>query len=149
MTGVEGKKVNLAITGMWKQVGVNAVLQQAELRNHFADLRQGDFEVAWAGWVGENNPEHYLTLLQSDIGNVNYGRFKLAGYDEILHNAQSMASMSARNKLLNDAERLVVDHYPVIPLYTVAVRRLISNQITGWHENLRDVHQIRYLVRTP
>jgi oligopeptide transport system substrate-binding protein len=147
VNSVEGKKVNLAITGMWKQIGVDAVLQQAELRNHFADLRQGDFQVAWAGWVGENNPEHYLTLLQSDIGNVNYGRFKLAAYDEILHSAQSMADLSDRNKLLNDAERLVVNHYPVIPLYTVAVRRLVSQNISGWHENLRDVHQVRYLVR--
>lgn len=46
------KKVNLAITGMWKQVGVNALLQQADMRTHFGDLRQGDFQVAWAGWVG-------------------------------------------------------------------------------------------------
>ncbi len=149
VSGVEGKKVNLAITGMWKQIGVNAVLQQAELRNHFAELRQGDFDIAWAGWVGENNPEHYLTLLQSDIGNVNYGRFKNEAYDQILREAQAMASLSARNDRLHEAEKLVVNDYAVIPLYTVAVRRLVSRDLSGWHKNLRDVHQVRYLKFLP
>jgi len=149
ISGVDGKKVNLAVTGMWKQIGVRAVLHQAELRNHFADLRQGKFDIAWAGWVGENNPEHYLSLLQSDIGNVNYGRFNLPAYDAIIAHAQSMASLPARNARLQQAEALVVHHYPVIPLYTVAVRRLVSAQLYGWRENLRDVHQLRYLTFNP
>lgn len=145
VTGIEGKKVNLAITGMWKQIGVNAQLHQTELRTHFADLRQGDFDVAWAGWVGENNPEHYLSLLQSDVGNVNYGRFKNDDYDALMAKAQTQASMQQRNNLLHEAETLVVHHYPVVPLYTVTVRRLVHPQLQGWLENPRDVHQVRYL----
>lgn len=149
VNGVENKKVNLAITGMWKQIGVKAVLQQAELRNHFADLRQADFDVAWAGWIGENNPEHYLTLLQSDIGNVNYGRFQSTAFDAILRDAQTMASLEKRNQRLREAEALVVKDYAVVPLYTSAVRRLVSPQLQGWYPNLRDVHQVRYLSRKP
>lgn len=145
VSGVEGKKVNLAITGMWRQIGVLADLQQAELRNHFADLRQGNFDVAWAGWVGENNAEHYLTLLQSDIGNVNYGRFADTRFDQIIKDAQTMANATDRNARLADAEAYAVNLYPVVPLYTVSVRRLVSEQIDGWQNNLRDVHQVRYL----
>ena len=142
---VEGKKVNLAITGLWKRIGVNAVLQQGDIRNHFADLRQGDFEVAWAGWVGENNAEHYLTLLQSDIGNVNYGRFADAAFDGKIRQAQAEADYAKRNQLLAEAEALVVDQYAVVPLYMTAVRRLVSPQLQGWYENPRDMHQSRYL----
>ncbi len=149
VNGVENKKINLAITGMWRQLGVQASLQQAELRNHFAELRQANFDVAWAGWVGENNPEHYLTLLQSDIGNVNYGRFNSPAFDEILRDAQTMASLTERNQRLRQAEALVVNDYAVIPLYTSAVRRLVSPQLSGWYPNLRDVHQVRYLRFEP
>ncbi|XOV83085.1 MAG: peptide ABC transporter substrate-binding protein [bacterium] len=145
VSGAEGKKVNLAITGMWREIGVVASLQQAELRNHFADLRQGDFDVAWAGWVGENNAEHYLTLLQSDIGNVNYGRFADEKFDDMIRTAQQLADAAERNAQLAAAEAYVVDFYPVVPLYTVSVRRLVSQQISGWENNLRDVHQVRYL----
>ena len=113
------------------------------------ELRQGDFEVAWAGWIGENNPEHYLTLLQSDIGNVNYGRFKSAAFDQILREAQDMASLTERNERLRAAEALVVEDYAVVPLYTSAVRHLVSTELEGWHPNLRDVHQVRYLRFKP
>lgn len=142
---IEGKKVNLAVSGMWKRIGVNAVLQQSDIRSHFAALRQGEFQVAWAGWVGENNPEHYLTLLQSDIGNVNYGAFADAAYDAKIRQAQQEADFDRRNYLLAEAEALVVHHYAVVPLYMTSVRRLVSPQLVGWYENPRDMHQTRYL----
>ncbi len=145
VAGIEGKKVNLAVLGMWRQIGVQGVLQQAELRNHFADLRQGNFQVAWAGWVGENNPEHYLTLLKSDIGNVNYGRFTNEEFDNHIRAAQREADLIKRNRQLHIAEAAVVHHYPVIPLYTVTVRRLVSPKLKGWVENGRDIHPSRYL----
>ena len=106
--------------------------------------------MAWAGWVGEANAEHYLTLLQSDIGNVNYGRFRNQAFDTLITLAQQQADRNARNLKLQEAEALVVTDYAVLPLYTVAVRRLVNPDITGWQENLRDMHQSRYLKwRTP
>ncbi len=72
----DGKRTNLAIASFWRQIGVDARLRHTELKVHFSDLRQGDFQVAQAGWIGENNPGHYLDLLVSDAGNVNYGRYR-------------------------------------------------------------------------
>ena len=145
VVGLENKKVNLAITGMWRNIGVRAELHQAELRTHFADLRRGDFEVAWAGWVGENNAEHYLTLLQSTIGGVNYGRFSDPDVDRWLASAQTQADRATRNAHLREAELASLARFPVIPLYTNAVRRLVDPRLTGWHDNPRDMHQVRHL----
>jgi len=142
---IEGKKVNLAVAGMWRQIGVQTQLYQAEIRSHFGDLRQGNFDVAWAGWVGESNAEHYLSLLESDTGNVNYGRYKNSAFDDLMHQAKSAVTIPARNALLSQAEHLVVDDYPVVPLYTVSVRRLVSPKLDGWIDNPRDMHQVRYL----
>ncbi|MEE2785289.1 MAG: peptide ABC transporter substrate-binding protein [Pseudomonadota bacterium] len=145
VTGLENKKVNLAISGMWRAIGVKTSLQQADLRGHFADLRQGDFEVAWAGWVGENNAEHYLSLLQSDIGNVNYGRFRNNTFDDVMAQAQIEKDAALRNELLRTAEEIATHFYPVVPLYSNAVRRLVHPNLQGWYENGRDMHQSRYL----
>jgi oligopeptide transport system substrate-binding protein len=145
VSGLENKKVNLAITGMWQRIGVQAQLHQSELRTHFSDLRQGDFEVAWAGWIGENNAEHYLSLLQSDIGHVNYGRFTDATFDKLMHTAQQEADLHERNAKLRQAEAHSVHLYPVVPLYTNTVRRLVDPRLKGWFDNPRDVHQVRYL----
>ena len=44
-----------------------------------------DFQIAQAGWIGENNPGHYLDLLVTDAGNEPHvcteapGRQRLVG----------------------------------------------------------------------
>lgn len=146
LNNLENKKVMLAIGAMWQRIGVQATLQQADVRSHFADLRQADFEIAWAGWVGENNAEHYLSLLRSDIGNVNYGRFANATFDAVMLRAQDQANLMNRNALLASAEEIVTHYYAVVPLYSSTVRRLVHPDLKGWRENPRDMHQLRYLT---
>ena len=142
---IENKKVNLAIAGMWRRIGVVTQLQQTDIRGHFADLRQGNFEVAWAGWVGENNAEHYLSLLMSDIGSVNYGRFANETYDALMRQAQNQADTQSRNALLKAAEEVALHYYPVVPLYSNSIRRLVNPALKGWVENPRDMHHSRFL----
>ena len=143
--GAENKKVNLAIMGMWNQIGVITSLQQSDLKTHFGTLRQNDFQVGWAGWIGENNAEHYLELLDSNIGDVNYGRYANSLFDQAINQARSELTIADRNTQLALAEKLAVADYPVVPLYTLKTRRLVHQKLKGWSENLRDVHQIRYL----
>ncbi len=145
VNSLEGKKINLAIAAMWRQLGVETTLAQSELRAHFADLRQGSFEVAWAGWVGENNPEHYLSLLRSDIGNVNYGRYRNSAFDDRMAAARRQADATSRGELLRQAEQIMVADYPVVPLYMLASRRLVNASLQGWQDNVRNMHQSRYL----
>ena len=145
VSGAEAKRSNLAVAAFWKRIGVETQLHQSELKVHFADLRQNDFQVAQAGWFGENNAEHYLGLLVSDTGNVNYGRYANPAYDEIMARARAEADLDTRNAILSQAEKLVLPEYPVIPLHRVMIRRLVDSRIEGWHENPRDVHPARYL----
>ncbi|MCZ6620192.1 MAG: peptide ABC transporter substrate-binding protein [Gammaproteobacteria bacterium] len=145
VSGTEAKKTQLAIASFWKNIGVETQLHHAELKVHFADLRQGDFQVAQAGWFGENNAEHYLGLLVSDTGNVNYGRYANPEYDALMHAARQKANVKVRNVLLRKAEAVGIAEYPVIPLYSVMIRRLVDPAITGWHENSRDTHPVRFL----
>jgi oligopeptide transport system substrate-binding protein len=141
----DAKRTNLAIISFWKQIGVTASLHSSELKVHFSDLRQADFDVAQAGWVGENNAAHYLDLLVSDAGNVNYGRFENAEYDSMMALARTYPTIAERNALMEQAEAFVMTKYPVVPLWTTAIKRLVNPQLKGWHENNRDVHPARFL----
>ena len=141
----EVKKVNLAIAGMWRQLGVITELQQSTMNAHFADLRQGAFDVAWAGWIGENNAEHYLSLLASDVGDVNYGAYHSAEFDRLINLARNQADIAKRNQLLQQAEAVVLRDAPVVPLYSLASRRLVNPNLRGWYDNARDIHPLRYL----
>ncbi len=145
ISGNEAKRTSLATSAFWKALGVQVSLHHSELKVHFTDLRQGDFQVAQAGWIGENNAEHYLGLLVSDTGDVNYGGFADARYDELMAHARTLADPAARNAALRAAEAHVVHAYPVVPLYSISSRRLVSPALEGWHENHRDAHPARYL----
>ena len=145
ISGVESKRVQVAISAMWKDIGVVTTLHHTELKSHFADLRQGDFEVAQAGWFGENNPEHYLNLLVSDTGDVNYGRFASAAFDALMDRAHAQADLGRRLELLREAESVGLAEHPVTPLYAVTIRGLVNPRIGGWHANPRNVHGARYL----
>jgi oligopeptide transport system substrate-binding protein len=142
----DGKRTNLAIASFWRQLGVTTRLHHTELKVHFSDLRQGDFQIAQAGWIGENNPGHYLDLLVTDAGNVNYGRYSNPEYDALLNEARKQADIGIRHQTMAEAEAVALAEHPVIPLYSIAVKRLVHPGLRGWHENHRDVHAIRYLA---
>ena len=141
----DGKRTNLAIASFWRQIGVTTRLHHTELKVHFTDLRQGDFQIAQAGWIGENNPGHYLDLLVSDAGNVNYGRYRNADYDALMFEARGQADLTTRYALMREAEALAMSEFPVVPLWSVAVKRLVRPELKGWQENPRDVHAVRFL----
>ncbi len=141
----DGKRTSLAIASFWKQIGINTALHSSELKVHFTDLRQADFDVAQAGWIGENNPAHYLDLLVSDAGNVNYGRFQNDEYDALMARARRLPGTVERNALMREAEAIVMASHPVVPLWSLAVKRLVHPDLKGWSENNRDIHPSRFL----
>ena len=145
ISGTDSKKVQVAIAAMWKAIGVQTKLHHAELKAHFAALRQGEFQVAQAGWFGENNPEHYLELLMSATGEVNYGRFADAEVDALMAQAKASARVEERLALLRRAEAAALRLYPVVPLYAVSVRSLVNPRVAGWRTNARNIHPARYL----
>ena len=145
IAGADNKKAQVAIAQMWRAIGVETVLHHAELNAHFAALRQGDFQVAQAGWFGENNPEHYLELLMSTTGDVNYGRFADPKVDALMAEAKRTVALAPRLALLRQAEVAALAQHPVVPLYAVAIRSLVRPALRGWHPNPRNVHPLRYL----
>ena len=145
IAGADNKKVQVAIAAMWKAIGVETALHHAELNAHFAELRQGNFHVAQAGWFGGNNPEHYLELFMSTTGDVNYGRFANADVDALMADAKRTAGLDGRLALLRQAEVAALDLDPVVPLYAVTIRSLVNPRVTGWRSNARNVHPARYL----
>ena len=146
IAGDDNKTVQVAIASMWKAIGVSTRLHHADLASHFAALRQGDFEVAEAGWFGENNPEHYLELLMSATGEVNYGRFQDADYDSLMQRAKATVSLAERITLMQQAEVRGLSLDPVVPLYSVTIRSLVRKGVRGWQANPRNVHPARFLA---
>ena len=151
ISGEENKRVYVAIAAMWKEAGIETTLHHTNLATHFSDLQNGDFQVAQAGWFGENNPEHYIELLWSKIGPANYGRYASETFDAMFEAARSEADLTERLAKLAAAEQVGLRDFPVIPLYVTMTLNLVKPHVGGWVPNGRNLHPARFMywMETP
>lgn len=146
----------IAISAMWKEIGVEAELFNAETPVHYDALRAGDFEVGRAGWLNDySDPSNTLELLKSGTmsdgamnwGN-NYGRYSNAQFDALVTEAASMSDLGARALKLGEAEKVAMDEFAAIPLMWYLANNVVKPYITGFEDNAKDVHRTRWLTKT-
>ena len=66
---------------MWKAIGVQAELVNREVKVHYDELKQNNFDIARAAWVADyNDPQNFLYLLETRTGVQNYGRYSNSEY---------------------------------------------------------------------
>ncbi len=147
-TNENHKRIAIAIAAMWKPLGVEVELFNAETKVHYADLQEGISEVARAGWLADyNDAENFLGLLKSGI-NYNYGRWSNAEFDGLLEQAETETDMAARAELLRQAEQIAMEDSAAIPIYYYASRNVVSPKVQGFVDNVFDIHRTRWISKT-
>lgn len=152
--GLNNRRLAVAIAAMWREaLGIRTSLHEepfAEFLQSRADL--GTTMVFRSGWAADfRDVFAFASLFDSETGASDTG-WQSVAYDELLQ-----ASMQARNPrrrfaLLAEAERLLLEEQPIIPLYFDVRRRLVKPEVKGWEANPMDLHPSRhfYLVaRSP
>ena len=144
-TSDEHKKIAIALAAMWKPLGVEIEMTNAEATVHYQTIQAGDFDVARAGWIADyNDAENFLTLLRSGVGN-NYGAYSNPKYDKLLDQAAKTLDLDKREALLEKAENVALDDYALVPLLYYVTRNLVDPEISGWQDNAEDDHPSRWV----
>lgn len=147
-TNENHKRIAVAIAAMWKVLGVNVSLYNAEVKVHYAELKQGQLQVARAGWLADyNDPVNFLELLGSDSSH-NYGRWKNDEFDALLADAARTQDLKARAELLYKAEKIAIDDSAAIPIYYYLSENVVSPKISGFHDTVFDKHRTRWLSKS-
>jgi oligopeptide transport system substrate-binding protein len=142
------RRVAVAVAAMWKQVlGVNTQLVNEEWKVFVNNRKMGVVtEVFRGGWIADYaDPASFLDLFVSD-GALNHTFYHNEDYDRLM-NAARRASGNNRMDILAQAETELMQDMPVIPLYYYVSRHLVRPEVTGFLDNVRDVHLSRYLGR--
>ena len=144
--GLNNRRLAIAVAAMWREsLGVQTRLREepfAEFLESRADL--GTTMVFRSGWAADfRDVFSFAGLFDSETGASDTG-WRNAEYDELLQ-----ASMQARNPrrrlaLLAEAEQLLLDEQPIIPLYFDVRRRLAKPEVRGWMPNVMDLHPSRH-----
>jgi oligopeptide transport system substrate-binding protein len=140
------RRIAVAVSAMWKQVlGVNTQLVNEEWKVFVNNRRMGVVtEVFRGGWIADYaDPSSFLDLFVEGNG-LNNTFYRNADFEMLMKSA-ALASGESRMNLLQQAEAQLMRDMPVIPLYYYVSRHLVRPRITGFSENVRDVHLSRYL----
>jgi oligopeptide transport system substrate-binding protein len=110
------------------------------------EVGRGGFDAVRFQWLaGTTDPVSFLERLESGAGAMNQPGWRAARYDSLVREAERTADPGRRAALLAEAESLALAEQPVAPLYFYAGRRIVSQRVTGWVENVRGVHLSRWL----
>ncbi len=144
------KKIAEALQQMWKQnLGVNVGLYNQEWKVYLDTLQQMQFQLARQGWIGDyNDPTTFLDLLVSDNGNNRSG-WKNPKYDQLLESAGRESNVAKRNEYFRQAEDMIMDELPIIPLYIYTRNYLKDPGVQGWEANIQDFHPLKYVSFKP
>jgi len=146
-TNENHQRIAVAIADMWKQIGVEVELFNAEVAVHYDALRAGDFQVGRAGWLLDySDASNTLDLLRTGVEN-NYGRYSNPEFDKLLDQAATELDLQKRSDLLHQGEKLAMDEFGAIPIYWYVSKNVVSPKITGFSDNAKDINRVRWMTK--
>ena len=130
----------------WKKnLGINVILRNLEWGSFLDSLRTGDYMVARSGWIGDYpDPNTFLDMFVTGGPNnqTNWGDAK---YDHNIKMAKSEADPAARMQLFVEAETILMEHQPIMPIYFYVSKNMVQPRIQGFHANLQDIHPLHLI----
>ncbi len=138
-TSESHRKLAQVVQQMWKEhLGIECELQNQEWQVYMVTRRELDFDIARAGWAGDYvDPHNFLDLHLSSSGN-NHTGWSSERYDALIQEAAGTQDTDKRYALYDQAEAILLEEMPLIPVYWYTSNRLVSEKVTGWNENLLD-----------
>lgn len=140
-TNDEHRNVAMAIQQMWKkELGIEIALENVEWKVFLDRERQLDYEIDRASWVGDYlDPFTFLEMFTTGNGNNKTG-FTNKRYDELIRASALEEDPAKRMLHFQQADKILVDEVPILPLYTYHWNRLVSPSVKNWYDNSMDYY---------
>ncbi len=125
-----------ALQSMWqRELGVHVDLVTQEEKVWLDTLRTRNFQMLMDGWTGINDPVDLLQLMLSTSPN-NDTQWVSADYDREFAAAGAAGSDAERDTHLQAMDALLLEQFPIIPLYHQNQNYLVQPVVHGWVDNL-------------
>jgi peptide/nickel transport system substrate-binding protein len=114
-----GQKVAEAIQADFAKIGVKTTIKTMEWATYLEKVQAGEAPMFLLGWTGDNgDADNFLyTLLDKDnIGSNNYSRYSNDQVHKLLIDAQSTPDQEKRNELYKQAQVIIHEDAPWVPL---------------------------------
>lgn len=146
-TDTNHRRLTVAMAAMWREVlGVETELVNQEWQVFIATRRERlETQVFRYGWIGDyNDPYTFAEILQSSHGLNDMG-YVNPRYDALLARAAREADPAVRMATLAEAEAVMLEDMPMLPLYFYVSKQMVKPWVAGFATNIMDHHHSRFL----
>jgi oligopeptide transport system substrate-binding protein len=134
------RTISVAISSMWKEtLGIDTELINEEWKVYLETRRtKQTTQVYRAGWIGDyNDAYNFLEILHTDSG-LNDSGWSNARYDELLALAAQENDLERRARYMHEAEKIILEEVPVIPVYFYVTKRLVKPWVGNYRPHIQD-----------
>ncbi len=127
------KSVAEVVRQMWREeLGFETELVNYEWKVYLDNTRNLTYaSIARSSWIGDfADPVTFLELSVSDNGNNRTG-YRNPRYDQMLAESWTIQDAGKRMQHLLEAEKLLLEDMPVIPIYYYTINELRSRSLRG------------------
>jgi oligopeptide transport system substrate-binding protein len=140
------QKIAVAVQQMWKQtLNVNVSLANQDWKVFLDNQRTKNFLLSRAAWIGDYpDPNTFLDMWVTGGGN-NHTGWSNKTYDDLIAKAAHAIDKEERYGYFQQAEKILADEVPIIPVYTYTRVFLIRPEVKGWYPNILDHHPYQHV----
>ncbi len=141
------QRIAVTVQSMWRDLlGFEVELKNEEFQVLLNNMRAAEVtQIFRSSWVGDyTDPNTFLAVLRSN-NPQNMPRYQSAEYDDFMARANAQVDPEQRRLYLEEAERVMLADYPLIPLYFLVTRHLVHADVEGWGDNPLDYHYSQHL----
>jgi oligopeptide transport system substrate-binding protein len=139
-----------ALQEMWRrELGLSVRLVSMEGKTVLDARRTGQFQLLRSSWVGDYaDPMTFLAVWRAASGN-NYTGWQSPAYEARLDRAERTTRQDERATWLREAEALLLNEAPLIPLYRYTHVYLLHPAVRGWYSNPMGRHPYKHVWLEP
>jgi dipeptide transport system substrate-binding protein len=132
-----GKRMAEMMQADLSRLGIRLKLVTKEWAEYRTELQQGRFTMALYGWTGDNgDPDNFLDVLlgctAARIGGNNVAKWCDPSYDALVARAKRLPDQTARQSLYEQAQVIVHDQAPWVPIAHSVVYMATRKEVTGF-----------------
>ncbi len=145
------KRIAVAVAGMWKQaLGVETELRNVEFKVKLAEVRARNYTVSRDGWIADyDDVNTFLSLNKSDALDQNTSGYSNPAYDKLVDQASATQDLKKRADIYAQAEAILLNDDPVVPLYFYVNKTLVKPYVKGYENAAQGFHLAKYMSVEP
>lgn len=137
------RMIAVAIQDMWRQhLGIEVTLHNQEWQTYLSTTKKMNYNIARAGWIGSVYPWSFLRIYTTANPNNETG-WSNPAFDQLIDQAIHTIDPTQRLSLTYQAESLLLQDLPILPIFWYTNVFLIHPNVQGWNPKLLDLRNYK------